>query len=178
MTTEQRELAQREYQAGKAAFERGDYRQAVASLERANALVAPGTKLSGEMQIWLVTAYEAAGQRTEALNLCRKASKHPDLDTRKQARRLLYILEAPRLKSRPEWLTEIPDLATIEQNTSDREFGRSKFAPTSPPKRIQQKTPIIPEAVDLSQVNTKDNAFVWVALVAGMAIVAGLVWLS
>ncbi len=178
MTTEQRDLAQREYQAGKTAFERGDYQQAVKYLERSNALVEPGSKLGGEMQIWLVTAYEAAGQRMEALNLCRKASKHPDLTTRKQGRRLLYILEAPRLKTRPEWLTEIPDLGTIEKNESDRDFGRSKFAPTAPPKRIEKKRPVVPEEIDPSQVNTKENAFIWVALGVGIAIVAGLVWLS
>jgi tetratricopeptide (TPR) repeat protein len=178
MTTEQRDLAQREYQAGKTAFERGDYRQAVMYLERSNALVEPGSKLGGEMQIWLVTAYEAAGQRTEALTLCRKACQHPDLTTRKQGRRLLYILEAPRLKTRPEWLTEIPDLGTIEENESDRDFGRSKFAPATPRKRVEKKPSVVPEEVDLSQVNTKDNAFVWVALVAGIAIVAGLVWFS
>ncbi|GAP97486.1 hypothetical protein [Leptolyngbya sp. NIES-2104] len=178
MTTEQRDLAVREYQAGKAAFERGDYRQAVTYLERSNALVAPGSRLSGEMQIWLVTAYEAAGQRSEALTLCRKACQHPDLTTRKQGRRLLYILEAPRLKTRPEWLTEIPDLGAIDENESDRDFGRSKFAPTTPRKRPEKKVSIVPEEVDLSQVNTKDNGFIWVALIAGIAIVAGLVWFS
>lgn len=178
MTTEQRDLAVREYQAGKAAFERGDYRQAVTYLERSNALVAPGSRLSGEMQIWLVTAYEAAGQRSEALTLCRKACQHPDLTTRKQGRRLLYILEAPRLKTRPEWLTQIPDLGAIDENESDRDFGRSKFAPTTPRKRPEKKSSIVPEEIDLSQVNTKDNGFVWVALIGGIAIVAGLVWFS
>lgn len=178
MTTEQRDLAQREYQAGKAAFERGDYRQAVAYLERSNALVEPGSKLGGEMQIWLVTAYEAAGQRTEAITLCRKACQHPDLTTRKQGKRLLYILEAPRLKTRPEWLTEIPDLAAIDENESDRDFGRSKFAPTKPSKRVEKKAPIVPEEIDLSQVNTKDNAFIWVALGAAIVIIGGLIWLS
>lgn len=178
MTTEQRDLAQREYEAGKSAFERGDYRQAVMYLERSNALVEPGSKLGGEMQIWLVTAYEAAGQRTEALNLCLKATKHPDLTTRKQGRRLLYILEAPRLKTRPEWLTEIPDLGTIDENESERDFGRSKFAPTKPPKRVEKVRSVVPEEVDLSQVNTKENGFIWAALIAGVAIVAGLVWFS
>jgi tetratricopeptide (TPR) repeat protein len=178
MTTQQKELAQREYQAGKAAFERGDYRQAVTALERSNALVEPGSKLGGEMQIWLVTAYEAAGQRTEAITLCRKACQHPDLTTRKQGKRLLYILEAPRLKTRPEWLTEIPNLEGIDENESDRDFGRSKFAPTKPTKRVEPRKTIVPEEVDLSQVNTKDNAFIWVALAAAIGIIASLVWLS
>lgn len=178
MTTEQRELAQREYQAGKAAFERGDYRQAVTYLERSNALVEPGSRLGGEMQVWLVTAYEAAGQRTEAITLCRKVCQHPDLTTRKQGKRLLYILEAPRLKTRPEWLTEIPDLGAIEENESDRDFGRSKFAPTQPRKRVEKKAPVVPEAIDLSQVKTQDNAFIWVALIAAIVMIGGLVWLS
>jgi tetratricopeptide (TPR) repeat protein len=178
MTTEQRDLAVREYQAGKTAFERGDYRQAVTYLERSNALIDSGSRLSGEMQIWLVTAYEAAGQRSEALALCRKACQHPDLTTRRQGKRLLYILEAPRLKTRPEWLTEIPDLGAIDENESDRDFGRSKFAPTTPKKRSEKKVPIVPEEVDLSQVNTKDNGFIWVALIAGVAIVGGLIWFS
>ncbi|MGA9380278.1 MAG: hypothetical protein WBV73_16055, partial [Phormidium sp.] len=33
-----------------------------------------------------------------------------------------------------------------------------------------------PEPVDLSQVNTKDNRFIWVALIAIVLILSGLVW--
>lgn len=171
------ELVNREYEAGKTAFERGNYRQSVQFLERASALVESTSRLGGEVQIWLVTAYEAAGARSEAINLCRKLSQHPDLKTRKQGKRLLYILEAPKLKTRPEWLTEIPDLSAIGENESDLDFGRSKFAPATPPKRTE-KPSIVPEPVDLSQVNTKDNGFIWLALGATIAIFAGLVWLS
>jgi hypothetical protein len=172
------DLVNREYQAGKTAFERGEYRQSVQFLERASALVEPGTRLGGEVQIWLVTAYEAAGQRTEAISLCRKVSQHPDLKTRKQGKRLLYILEAPKLKTRPEWLTEIPDLSTIADNESDLDFGRSKFAPTKPPKRPEKKQMVVPDPVDPTQVNTQDNRFIWVALAAAIALILGLVWLS
>jgi hypothetical protein len=172
------DLANREYQAGKTAFERGEYRQSVQFLERASALTEPTSRLGGEVQIWLVTAYEAAGQRTDAITLCRKVSQHPDLKTRKQGKRLLYILEAPKLKTRPEWLTEIPDLTKIADNEADLDFGRSKFAPATPPKRVEKKPSIVPEPVDLSQVNTKDNLFIWVALGAAIAIVGGLIWLS
>jgi len=108
------ELAKVQYQAGKEAFERGRYRQSVQHLEKAVSLVFHNSPLGGEIQIWLVTAYEAAGQMTEAIELCEKVAKHPDLDTRKQGSRLLYILKAPRLRTRPEWLTQIPDLSQLD----------------------------------------------------------------
>lgn len=176
--TNRLDLAHREYQAGKTAFERGDYRQSVQYLERASALTELTSRFGGEVQIWLVTAYEAAGQRSEAISLCRKVSQHPDLKTRKQGKRLLYILEAPKLKTRPEWLTEIPDLTKIADNEADLDFGRSKFASPNPPKRPEKKQPVVPEPVDLSQVNTKDNLFIWVALGAAIAVTGGLIWLS
>ncbi len=178
MSSDRQDLVNREYQSGKSAFERGDYRSSVQFLERASALVEPGSRLGGEIQIWLVTAYEAAGQRTEAISLGRKLTQHPDLKTRKQGKRLLYILEAPKLKTRPEWLTEIPDLSKIAENESDLDFGRSKFAPATPPKPLEKKRSVVPDPVDPTQVNTQDNLFVWVALGATVAIVAGLVWLS
>jgi hypothetical protein len=177
MASEQLNLVNREYEAGKAAFERGSYRESVQHLERANALVEGGTRLGGEVQIWLVTAYEAAGARSQAIQLCQQVSRHPDLKTRKQGKRLLYILEAPKLRTRPEWLTEIPDLSTISDNEGTT-LGTSKFAPATPPKRPEKPKSIVPEPVDLSQVNTKDNLFIWVALGGAIAIIAGLLWFS
>lgn len=177
MSSERLDLANREYEAGKAAFERGNYRDSVQYLERASALVESGTRLGGEMQIWLVTAYEAAGQRSQAIQLCQTVSRHPDLKTRKQGKRLLYILEAPKLKTRPEWLTEIPDLSNISDNEGSA-LGTSKFAPATPPKRPEKPKSIVPEPVDLSQVNTQDNLFIWVALGGAIAIIAGLIWFS
>nr|WP_202924804.1 hypothetical protein [Myxacorys almedinensis] len=171
------DLANREYEAGKAAFERGNYRASVQALERANALVEGRTRLGGEVQIWLVTAYEAAGERSLAIQLCQQVSRHPDLKIRKQGKRLLYILEAPRLKTRPEWLTEIPDLSGISDHEGAA-LGTSKFAPVSPPKRPEKAKSVIPEPVDLSQVNTQDNLFIWVALGGAIAIIAGLIWFS
>ena len=164
---------QAEYQAGQAAFERGDYRQAIDSLERASALVSLGSRLGGEVQTWLVTAYEAAGKRTEAIDLCRKLSVHPDYLIRKQGKRLLYILEAPKLQARPEWLTEIPDLGKLsDRNETSRASGSSAPAPRS----AQPKA--IPEPVDPTQVNTKDNQFVWIALVLVGLLLGGLAWFS
>lgn len=177
MASESLDLVKTEYESGKNTFERGEYRKSVQHLERASALVEPGSRLGGEVQIWLVTAYEAAGQRSEAIALCRQVSRHPDLKTRQQGKRLLYILEAPRLQTRPEWLTEIPDLSKLSENESDNP-GSSRFASSAPPKRPQKPRSTLPEPVDLTQVNTKDNRFIWVALIATVLILGGLVWLS
>ncbi|NJR51578.1 MAG: hypothetical protein HC780_20300 [Leptolyngbyaceae cyanobacterium CSU_1_3] len=177
MTSESLALSQSEYQAGKDAFERGDYRKAVQSLERSLALIEPGSQLGGEVQIWLVTAYEAATLRSEAIALCRQVSRHPDYKIRQQGKRLLYILEAPLLRTRPEWLTEIPDLSKLPDNGSDDNPGVSKFAPVTPRKRPEKPRPVIPEPVDLSQVNTQ-NRFIWVALAATGLILGSLIWLN
>lgn len=177
MSSEQLDLATTEYQIGKDAFERGEYRKSVQYLERASALTDPGSRFGGEVQIWLVTAYEATGQRSEAIALCQKISRHPDIKTRQQGKRLLYILEAPKLQTRPEWLTEIPDLSNLSDSEAKDHRGSSKFGTATPLKLTQKTRPAIPEPVDLSQVNT-NNRFIWVALVAAGLIVGGLVWLS
>ncbi len=173
MSQESLEIVKTEYQAGKAAFERGQYRQSVQNLEKAAALVDRNSRLGGEVQIWLVTAYEAAGQRTDAIALCTKLENHPSYETRKQSRRLRYILEAPQLKRPAEWMTQIPDLASLPDNAAETRLGRAAAPVNSKPRNRPQ-----PEPVDLSQVNTKDNLFIWVALAAIAITLVGLWWLS
>jgi len=168
--TEQQALARQRYGSGKLAFERGEYRQAVQCFETAASLVDNLSPFSGEVQIWLVTAYQARGQMEEAIALCRRTAHHPDYITAKQARRLLYILEAPKLKSRPEWMTSIPDLSQLEQGAPSKGLSQMQ-----PPKRSRKPKPKPkPEPVDLSQVNTADNGFVWLGLALIMVLVGGL----
>ena len=166
------DTAKADYQAGKAAFERGDYRKAVQSLESAKTLTSPTSRLGGDVQIWLVTAYEAVGQRSEALALCREVSRHPDLHIRKQGSRLLYILEAPRLTTRPEWLTQIPDLTALGDGDGRDRLTAATIAPTKPPEKPAFQ---LEDVVDPKQVNTQ-NRFLWVALVAGVLVLGGLWW--
>lgn len=162
-----------EYQAGEKAFERGQYRESVQYLTKANHLAGQNSRLGGEICIWLVTAYEAAGQRQEATALCRQLQHHPVGKIRKQSRQLLYILEAPRLNLRPEWLTQIPDLSGVsDDNPKYRRGGSASSAPAS-----TRPTPT-PEPIDLSQVNTEDNRFIWIALLAIALTLGGLIWLS
>jgi tetratricopeptide (TPR) repeat protein len=172
--SEQLEKLRTEYQAGKAAFEKGNYRQAVDRLENAIALTKENSMLGGEIQMWLVTAYEAAGQRTEAIALCRQLNRHPDIETRKQSKRLLYILEAPKLNRPAEWLTQIPDLNKIDD--ADRKY-RPTEASANPSKPASFK-PKVSEPIDWSQVETKDNSFLWLGLIASALILLGLAWLA
>ncbi len=167
MTTDL-EQAKAQYELGKRAFEGGEYRQSVEALERATGLANPNSALGGEMQIWLVTAYQAADRLTEAIALCEQLGQHPNLKTRQQSQRLLYILQAPQLKTRPEWLTQIPDLSTLSS-----EGDRPKPMVSTTPKPVSA-----PKPIDRSQINDQDNRFVWVALVLIGIIGGGLFWFS
>ncbi|HEY9632984.1 MAG TPA: tetratricopeptide repeat protein [Coleofasciculaceae cyanobacterium] len=170
VSSENKETFTREYQAGKAAFERGEYRTAVKHLEAASALMSRTSRLGGEAQIWLVTAYEAAGQTSEAIALCDQLTRHPDPETSKQGKRLLYILKAPQLKRPDEWMTKIPDLGAIAESDPKDRRGTNPTRNRNPNE--------LPESVDLSQVNTKDNQFIWIALIALSLVVGGLIWLG
>ncbi|MBV9386469.1 MAG: tetratricopeptide repeat protein [Chroococcidiopsidaceae cyanobacterium CP_BM_ER_R8_30] len=164
------ETVRTEYQEGKTAFERGRYREAVQHLEKASALVNRSSRLGGEVQIWLAMAYEASGRIPDAIALCEQVKRHPDLETRKQGGQLLYIFQAPRLKRPKEWLTQIPDLGSLSDNESQTRLGGGT-ASERPSKQLSQ-----PEPIDLSQVNTRDNRFIWVALLGLGLTLAGLFW--
>jgi tetratricopeptide (TPR) repeat protein len=167
---EQQEQVNQAYQAGQAAFERGQYREAIEHLAAASALAPQNSRQAGEIQIWLVTAYEAVDRKQEAIDLCQQLKQHPVSDVRQQSRQLLYILEAPKLQRPAEWLTQIPDLSSVSE--AEAKVYRGSAHP-SPAKRSAPP----PEAIDLSQVNTKENAFVWIGLIAVGLILAGLLWL-
>ncbi|BAZ14335.1 hypothetical protein NIES4071_61780 [Calothrix sp. NIES-4071] len=165
------ELARSLYQSGVVAFENGKYREAVESLERANALVARNTRFGGEVQIWLATAYEAAGRNQDAVDLCEQLKRHPDIDTSTQAKRLQYIWKAPKLNRPKEWLTEIPDMGAMSGNNDKTKFVTNTNSNT--PEKAPEK-----EYVDLNQVNTKDNRFIWVALIGVALTLSYLIWLK
>lgn len=168
MSSDDREQFQAEYQLGKEAFERGNYSLSIQHLETASKLISPSSRLGGEAQMWLVTAYQAAGKNTEAIALCQNLSSHPYVETRKQAKRLQYIIQAPELKRPKEWMSEIPDLTKAQE--SEFQYVANRGSNNSPKK----KSFIPDEPVDLTQVNTKDNQFIWIALLAILLTLAGL----
>lgn len=160
--------AQAAYQLGQQAFERGRYADAVQAFEQALA-EQPSISLDGEIKLWLVNALAAVDRRQDAIALCGKLAKHPDLDVRKQSKQLLYIIQAPKLQAKEEWLTKIPDLATLE----DSDKAPWQKIPTKP---RPPKPP--PPPLPLSEVNTEDNGFVWAALIGSVLLLGGLWWLS
>ena len=121
-----------------------------------------------------MTAYEAAGRTDDAIALCERLKRHPYIEISKQARQMVYILKAPKLKRPSEWMTEIPDLDTVQEN----ELKISIAAKPTKSSVPQKPKPTEPEFVDLSQVNTRDNRFIWVALIAIGLTISYLVWLN
>jgi hypothetical protein len=164
---------------GQRAFEAGYYSQATAQFEKGIPLAEAGTALQGELRIWLVMSHEAAGDRDRALELCRLIGRHPDPETRQQAKRLLYILEAPKLRMNPEWLTQIPDLTEITSNKENKAWSRPvvNLSPPKPPKVKPPEGYVIPEPTDPSKVNMGDDRSWFLALAGAIAVLLGvLLW--
>lgn len=161
------------FAAGQFAFERGNYRDAVTAFEAGQQLAGGTTLLGGSIQLWLMNAYSAAGRHPEAIALGEKLSRHPDVDIRKQSKRVLEILQAPQLTRRPDWLTPIPDLSELAEN-DDADFTLRQY---TPPVKAKRPAPAATPPEDLSQINTRDNGFLWVAIALILLTLGGL-WLS
>jgi hypothetical protein len=169
MSNESIEIAKTFYKSGLSAFESGLYGESIDFLEKASALLVRNTRFGGEVLIWLANAYEGEGRTNDAIAVCEQLKRHPHIDTNKEARRLLYILKAPRLQRPKEWMTEIPDFSNLADNE-----GKSRFFAATASKPLTPKKKPEPEYVDLTQVNTKDNSFVWVALATSALIIGYL----
>lgn len=172
MNSDSLERIETTYEAGRMALESGQYIQAINYLEKACALVDRSSPLGGEIQMWLVTAYQASGQYGDGIALCKQLKHHPHLETRQQAKQLLYILEAPKLNSRPEWLVEIPDFSKLDPHQSPA-FNRHSDSTKSPEKKREwiDLTP-----VDLTQVKTQDRFFLWFVLGVLTLFIVGLIF--
>lgn len=170
MTTGDRSPFLQEFDDGRAAFDRGQYRQSIAAFERAMKLTTAGSKQGGEAQLWLVMAYQAAGDLDKAKQLCRKLIRHPHPDCRKQSQQVLAILQAPRLARPAEWMTPIPDL-TNQENTR----------PASPPMRRPRRSKPAPSPIqfeDTQGMNTRDNGFILAAIAVILALLGVTYWWS
>ncbi len=155
-----------EYELGKKALEEGKYGLSVQHLEAASKLIVEYSPQSYSVKIWLVTAYQAAGMLPEAIALCRDLATHSNQETRKQAKHLLYIMEAPQLNRPKEWMTEIPDLTAMSE--SDSQYLGNSSGKSNSSTRIEE--------VNLKEVNRSDNQFIWVALLGIIIILGGFIW--
>jgi tetratricopeptide (TPR) repeat protein len=163
------------YTTGQAAFERGLYRDSIDWFEKAQSLTPQQSALGGAIQIWLVTAYDAAGQNEAAIALCRQLSTHANLETRQQSKRLLYILEAPKLQTRPEWLTQIPDLDPPAAAT--RRYSAVGQSRTSAMQNAKEPKSITAEPFE--PIEPKESrGFLGIALGLSGMVLLGLWWLS
>ncbi|MEO1004995.1 MAG: outer membrane protein assembly factor BamD [Cyanobacteria bacterium J06638_38] len=165
-----REKFQQKYQAGKEALERGQYRLSIENLEAAKELIEPNSRRGGEAQIWLVTAYQAANKLDQAIALGQELITHPDTQTREQAQRILYIINAPKLERPKEWMSEIPDLSKVDSDVS--RYVTAKKKPNSPPAQRNLGN------LEPSATETTDNQFIWFAVVLVVLILGSLIWLG
>ncbi|MEO1467177.1 MAG: tetratricopeptide repeat protein [Cyanobacteria bacterium J06633_1] len=170
MTADNQEKFRQQYQAGKEALERGQYRLSIEYLESAQNLAAFNSRRGGEARVWLVTAYQAANKIEEAIALAQELIVHPDFQTREQAQRILYIMKAPKLERPKEWMSEIPDLAEADQGAS-RYVGAKKKKP-APPLQVEL------EDLEPAPTEVKDKDFMWFALSLIILIVGSLFWFS
>ena len=138
-------------------MERGQYRQAVLAFQEALA----AHPQDPQVKLWLVMAYEANQERQLARDLCRELTTHPDPQVRQESQRVLYILEAPQLQRRAEWLSEIP-LMTDESLSGVT-------------LRQRQSNPSLPAVVSPSvEPRVERNHFIPVALVGSLLVL--LLW--
>lgn len=171
MNTQNQKQFQEFYQIGKKALENGKYKLSIQNLESAKELVSFSSRIGADVQMLLATAYQAAGKKQEAIALCQELTTHPNLSIRQKAKDVLYIIQAPELQRPPEWMSQIPDLSNSEVTKTQYITSKSKKAAKKPLEQI-------PEEIDLSQVNTEDNQFIWFALIFALLTIGGIIWLK
>jgi tetratricopeptide (TPR) repeat protein len=157
------------YQAGVRSFEHGDYKQAIAHFQQALNGVNAGTKIGGEIQVWLANAYDAAGNPTEAIALCRSLKKHSDRDVRKSASYVLGILSAPKLNTLKDANSKIPSLKGLDDQTLSRSIGSSGAKSDRAKSENQSSTR---SSIDVQKSQREQNLFLGMAI---SIILAGLV---
>ncbi len=161
------ETARQMFDRGKVRFEQGRYAEAIAGFEAALGHTERGTRLGGEIQVWLVNALDAVGRADEAKALCQTLCQHPHSTVRHSARYVLGILTAPRLRIPEASRLRFPDLRQLD--------GEAPPSPAmaSAPKRPASK-PLTPDAEDVlpppASARGADLRFLGFALVVAIAI--------
>ncbi|MFQ3613600.1 MAG: hypothetical protein SNJ68_07795 [Cyanobacteriota bacterium] len=152
-------------------FERGQYRQVLEQVRQAQSRYPQ----SGKLRLWQALAQEALGQTQEAILLAQTLVGNPDPEVAQQARYILGIWQAPRLRRPPEWLSEIPDLSQLEEAEPPEHrlaYQRSqRKSPHSSP------APQATEASNPSGADRFDTKLVWVLIGILSALLAVLAWL-
>ncbi|MEN9226763.1 MAG: hypothetical protein Q6L60_06690 [Thermostichus sp. HHBFW_bins_43] len=153
-------------------FERGQYRQVLEQVRQAQSRYPQ----SGKLKLWQALAQEALGQTQEAILLAQALVRNPDPEVAQQARYVLGIWQAPRLRRPPEWLIEIPDLSRLEEDAESsahrlgypRPQGQSRHPGAAPPPT---------EVLGNSKTDRFDTKLIWVLVGILSALLAVLAWL-
>ncbi|AFY70054.1 hypothetical protein Pse7367_1776 [Thalassoporum mexicanum PCC 7367] len=155
------ETAKELYKTALQNFERGNYSKAIRQFEQGLGMVNPQTKLGGEIQLWLVNAYEASGKSTEAIALCQTLVKHTNYDVRQSANYVLGIISAPELARREDLISKIPSLKDVADGDQS---NRLSVKATQQARSRPKPPPPLPE-LDLSippqpSVTPNSNRFI------------------
>lgn len=176
MSSDQQEKFNSLYQQGQAALEKGQYRLSLAYLQEAQELIPLGTKLGGELQMWLITAYQALNEQQDAIALCQKLTTHPHSDIRKQAKNLLFIIQAPKLNRPQAWMSKIPDLAEMSESKAEDRYGKLTNLNYSPAKKQPQSK--LDQPLDLFTAETNNSYLIWFILIAIVIAFGSLILLN
>lgn len=131
-----REERSQEFNAGKAAYTKGRYKESVVLFERALNREGWMSALGGDIQMWLALAYQAVGRDRECIDLYKKVEDtHPLRKVRQQAANLRFILEAPKLKRGPDEIVSIPVLKPDERV----KVARGKYKRPVPTAQLPSK---------------------------------------
>jgi tetratricopeptide (TPR) repeat protein len=159
------------FQAGIFSFERGDYQRAIAQFQQALSNVNEKTQIGGEIQIWLANAYDAVGNSTEAIALCRRLKTHSDRDVRKSANYVLGILTAPQLDKLKDAVSTIPSLQNLDG--SDLPSTLSPSSANSSLNLKQDRDELLPNTNN-SRSQSQNSLFIWATCLIILA--ALIVW--
>jgi tetratricopeptide (TPR) repeat protein len=155
------------FQAGIYSFERGNYQSAIAQFQQALSVVNEKTQIGGEIQIWLANAYDAVGNSTEAIAICRRLKHHSDRDVRKSANYVLGILSAPKLSDLKDAVSTIPSLQNLNSSGSASGLTTSNSKSTNDlrPDRVE-----MPTQTNNSESQSDLNLFIWTTSAIVLAI--------
>jgi tetratricopeptide (TPR) repeat protein len=154
-------------------FERGQYRQALEQVRQAQSRYPQ----SGKLRLWQALAQEALGETQEAILLVQTLLRNPDPEVAQQARYVLGIWQAPRLRRSAEWLSEIPDLSRLEEADPPEyrlAYGRSQRKGPSPRSGAPSGDPLSRREVD-PPLDTKP--LIWVLIGILSTLLAVMAWL-
>ncbi len=159
------------FQAGIFSFERGNYQSAIDQFQQALDGVNEKTQIGGEIQIWLANAYDAVGNSTEAIAICRRLKHHSDRDVRKSANYVLSVVSAPQLSELKDAVSKIPSLRGLDASDSLDSLANASSSKSVVNKREKE---ILPSNTNYSESQQQNSWFIWTT--TAIILAALIIW--